>query len=101
MSDKEKSPEQQEEKAPVNSQFTIVFQRDTGRIADFQPINIDPFQLWGAAEWLKGQAHRMIAVAEQQAMAEIQRNEAKQKIAVAGRIPDPSQMPPDLRKLTR
>lgn len=102
MSEQEKAPETaQQESGAANSQFTLVFQRDSARVLDFVPTNIDPFQLWAAAEFLKTQGHRMLAAAERQALAAMQADAAKKKIEVAGRIPDPSQMPPDLRKLTQ
>ena len=83
--------------ATENSKLRVEFSGNTARIADIQFFAIDSFQLIAIGEYLKHRGLTMIALTEQGVAQEMQRRAESEKIAVAGRIPDPSELPSRLR----
>ena len=83
--------------ATENSKLRVEFSGNTARIADVQFYAIDSFQLIAIGEYLKYRGMAMIAMNEAQVAQEMQRRAEAEKIAVAGRIPDPSELPDHLR----
>jgi hypothetical protein len=63
----------------TDSRVLVRFLGNTAQIAESNFVQIDPFQLFALAKWLERTADRMLTMSEQQ--------EARNRIAVAGRIP--------------
>lgn len=80
-----------------NSKLRVEFSGNTARIADIQFYAIDSFQLIAIGEYLKHRGMAMIAMNESQVAQEMQRRAEAEKIAVAGRIPKPDELPSHLR----
>lgn len=80
--------------AEEDSKLFLRFVGNTAVLAEWQPINMDAFQLMSIGLFLQDKGLKMIAMQEAQAAQEL----AQQRIQVAGRVPtDPSAFPPDLK----
>ena len=83
--------------AVENSKIMIEFSGNTARIADIAFFQVDSFQLIAIGEYLKHRGISMIALTEAQVAHEMRRKAEAEKIAVAGRIPNPDELPAHMR----
>jgi hypothetical protein len=63
----------------TDSRILVRFLGNTAQIAETNFVQVDPFQMFALAKWLERTADRMLSMSEQE--------EARKRIAVAGRIP--------------
>ena len=55
--------------AEHDSMVIVRFSGNTSRIASWQPIQLDPFQMWALGDWLHLQAEKLILQEEVKTMA--------------------------------
>ncbi len=80
--------------AEEDSRLFLRFVGNTAVLAEWQPINMDAFQLMGIGQFLLDKGKQMIQMQE----AEAARALAQNRIEVAGRVPtDPTAFPPNLK----
>jgi len=79
--------------ATEDSRIQIIFQGNTARIHDIQFFQVDAFQMLAIAEYLRYRGLGMIAQTEAQAMQEAMRRAERDRIAIAGRIPEDAEIP--------
>lgn len=53
--------------AEHDSMVIVRFSGNTSRIGSWQPINLDPFQMWALGDWLHLQAEKLILQEEAKA----------------------------------
>jgi len=83
--------------AVENSKIRIEFSGNTARIADVGFYQVDSFQLIAIGEYLKQRGLQMIAMTEAKVAQDMMRRAQAEKIAVAGRIPEPDELPANMR----
>lgn len=69
----------------TDSRVLVRFLGNTAQIAETNFVQVDPFQMFALAKWLERTADRMLSMSEQE--------EARKRIAVAGRIPPGIKVP--------
>lgn len=80
--------------AEEDSKLFLRMVGNTAVLAEWQPINMDAFQLMAMGQFLLDKGRQMISMQEAAAAQQL----AQQRIVTAGRIPaDPSAFPPDLK----
>jgi len=92
MTDKDSKPKLDPRYAPAteNSKILVEFSGNTARIADLSFFQVDAFQLVAIGDYLLQKGRLMIAGFE----ADMARKAMQSGIHVAGRIPEPHEMPP-------